>query len=722
MKRFLRGLGWSTVLLSFMLGTVTIGFANVISSSSNTTTAKNSANSNSNNNITVPPILDLTAINSTIDPCEDFYQYACGQWIARTTIPADKFAVYRQWSDLNDINDLKLNKILEDLYNSSLKTTLNSGNEKLAQFYHTCMQAEESKNLSNSLSLLQEKIATIKNIKNTTDLSQVIAKLQLIGVPAFFSYSSGQDTNNSEMVTAYLDQGGIALPNRDYYIKNDPKSLEILQKYREHIATMLLLSAVVSSAPEAETAAKEIVALETGLATNSLSLEDRRDPYRLNNPMDLEKVKKLAPLFDWDTFFKQIGTPQVKDFIVAVPAFYQYLNNFISKTENFHKFKLYLTWQLINKSAVAIGGKFEQENFIFWGKYLKGKKEIEPRWKVCTHLTGEALRDLLGYAFVATNSGELARKKTMQMIDTVKDVFQRELDLLDWIDTPTKKAAALKLNALKRKVGYPEKWKSYESVSIGTESSLSNLLAASTFTVNDNLSQIGKEVDKTKWEMPPWETNAYYEPSMNEFVFPLGELLPPVLDLNASEGVNYGALGATIGHELIHGYDDEGRHYDATGNLKEWWSKEVEKKFNEMAICYEQQANKYEVLPGLFIRGQATLGENLADQGGTKLAYLAYRSSVSASSNVSTNVNTNVNAASVRSTSYTPDQQFFISYAQSWCGKVTPEAIRVQVASDVHPTVDFRVNAVVMNMPEFAIAFSCRPGQKMAPIKRCSLW
>lgn len=655
--------------------------------------------------LAIPPILDAKAIKSSIDPCEDFYHYACGNWIDNVAIPADKSATYRQWSMLDDITDIKLNKVLSQYSNGDFSVPSKYAG-KLGDFYSSCLAADPTREMST----IHAQLAEIQQIADAKTLAQALAKLQTQGVDVFFSSSIRQDVNNSAIMTFYLDQGGLGLPDRDYYLKTDPASLKLLAQYTNYIAVLLVKAGY---APEAANkAAVQVIGVETKLASKALSLDDRRDPIKTNNPMKRAGIVQLSPTFDWQVYFEAIGLSGLDALNVTEPEFYKNIGVILTTldVQTLDPIKEYLFFQYLNHNAVALGGEFEKESFNFFGKILNGKAQMNPRWKTCTHLVGAEMRDALGQAYVALTSGEEARSRTFQMIDLIKNIFDTNLNILDWFDEPTRQAAHYKLSRLNQKVAYPDTWRNYDSMTVSKESSLQNQLTSNVFEWNRVMSQCGKPVDRGNWDMAPWEANAYYDLSMNEFVFPLGELLPPVLDLKASNGANFGALGATIGHELTHGYDDEGRQFDADGNLKNWWSDSVKKKFEEKTSCYVNQANQYEVLPGLFINGRATLGENLADQGGTKLAYLAFKS-LAAKFPPAPNFE-----------GFNETQQFFLSYAQSWCGKMTTEALRTQVATNVHPPTDFRVNAIVMNLPEFAEAFSCKTGSKMAPAQHCSLW
>ena len=654
----------------------------------------------------VQPILDEKALDSSVNPCENFYQFSCGGWMNSIDLPADKVAYFRQWSGMEDETEKKLNEILEAFAKGDTSGAKSKYASKLGDFYKSCMNTTESPQASTQL--LLAKFVEINRIKNLHSLAGEVADLQLLGVNLFFGFSPGQDFTDSSKVVAIASQGGLSLPEREYYFKTDSKSVETRQKFVEHVTKQL--AAVGYRRGNAMKAAQFILRFETELAKGAATMEERRDPNGMNHPMSVTDFTKLSPSFDWSTYLARLGVAKLTSLNAAEPKFYKNLDSVLKATP-LSALKTYMKWKMLMSSATYMTASFEKESFNFWEGFLQGKQSMSPRWKKCTRLVGEALSDALGEAFVSVSNGEAARTKTGELIDSVKKAFLENLSSLTWLDDATRKAAADKLAVLHQKLAYPDHWKSYDGLSVSPMNLLSNTLASNKMESLRSFDEIGKPVDHSKWYMPAWEVNAYYDPSNNEFVFPLGILQPPVLDLKASDGANMGALGATLGHEMTHGYDDEGSQFDGSGNLRDWWPAPVRAEFTKHAQCYADQASKYEALPGLFINGATTLGENLADQGGTKLAYRAFKSMAAGRPE-----------APLFAGRYNETQQFFISYAQSWCGKIRPEKLRSQLQTDVHPPVDYRVNGVVVNMPEFAEAFGCSAGQKMAPAERCSLW
>lgn len=660
---------------------------------------------------TVPPILDENAFNKAVDPCENFYQFACGGWLNSVTIPSDKNSVWRQASDLDEINKDLLQKILEQYRTGNFNVPAKYS-QKLGDYYAACMNPDPSE----SKLLLRKLIDEIQAIKTPADLARVMAQLHLYGVNALFNSTVGTDTNDSSVNALYFDQGGMALPAREYYFANaqDPKDGKwkvTLNNYTNHLRNVFQI--LGSGRFKAQQSAQSVLEFETQLATHALTREDRRDPQKLNNPMSMADFQKLAPHFDWATYLATLGISSVTAVNVNEIEFYKNLDQILINAEanKFADLKTYLTWQLATNSSTSVGGQLRQANFEFFSKYLRGQSVMESREKTCVQMAGADMMEALAEAYVAVTNGDSARQATNMMIDLVKETFKEELQQLDWLDQVTRDAAIYKLSKLNRKVGYPDQWKNFDGLSISKTSSLANTFAADEFAIRERLKQIGKPVDHSKWDMAPWEINAYYDPTSNEFVFPLAQLLPPSMDLTASDGANWGALGATLGHEMSHGYDDEGHQFDADGNLKNWWTDSVTDEFNKRAQCYVDQANTFEALPGLFVNGRVTLGENLADQGGTKFAYLAYKKAAARRGKPASDF-----------AGYNEEQQFFLSYAQSWCIKTTEETLRLRIQSDPHPPAEFRVNMVIKNMMPFRQAFSCKEGTPMAPKNTCSLW
>ena len=654
-----------------------------------------------------PKIIDETALNEKINPCDNFYEFTCGQWIDSTVIPPDKSSVNRQSTPLIDQTDVNLNKlILSFVNNTNTNPTANA--DKIASLYKSCLNA--SANSEQSMVILKEQLKLVHSLKSPKDLARISALLSHDGISPFLAFGSSPSLQNSEMAIADISQGGYELGEKEYYFKNDKKSLEIVKKYKEYIANIFQILGY--NKWSAKLMAKNVFEFEKKLAAKSYSIADLSDSSKLNHPVGLIGLKKLAPNFDWTTYFNTLGSADLSTLNVDEPEFFQSLNDILKQT-NHGILVDYLTWLVADHAANYIGGNYEQTSFDFWSKYLSGATEMKPRWKKCTQVVESTFGYALAEAYVKTFDGESIKNKTEGMIKDIKSSFVEDLQTLSWLDDQTEKLAEEKVVSMGQKVGAPDEWRDYSSLKINETNYYQNSVQLSQFESRRDLSKIGKPVDKKEWSMMPWEVNAYYEPSRNEFNFPFGILQPPSLDLTATEGANLGSFGGgTIGHELTHGFDTNGSQFDVHGNLKSWWTKKTLDQFNEKAKCFIDQASAYNVKAvNLNVNGEQTLTENLADQGGVKLGYLALAKSLSKRSEGPLWLN-----------KYNERQQYWIAYGQSWCTKVTDESLRQQMTTDVHPPAEFRVNDVIMNRPEFAKDFNCPEKSNMAPVNRCSLW
>lgn len=659
--------------------------------------------------VPVHDILDNGAMNRKADPCENFYEYSCGTWLKNFKLPADKSRYWRQGGVLSDNVEVTLNKILSDLPKVE-KVEPGAKNEtKLAAFYQSCMAvpADDKAGLETVKGQLKEYDA----INDAKTLAQVLGRFTLKGGSGFFELYPDQDLKDSNQVITFIDRGGMSLPDPDYYLKDDAKSKEVRKKFKEHVAKTLV---IVGEAPKAAAAtADKVLAFETELAKHSLKLDDRRDVEKLFHPMKYEEVKALVPAFEWDEYLKAMDLKTPKKININEPAFMKKVNEMLASA-NYADLVAHLKYRFARSAAYYVPGPLQNEEFRFWRAYLNGQKSLPPRWKYCTRIVAEDMNEALGQAYLASvpNAKEI-RKGTEKMVEQIKTAFKAELDRLEWMDDKTRKEAHKKLKKVGGKIGWPDKWRDYGPMKIEAGPLINNLLAATEFETRRHLNKIDKKVDRSEWYMSTWEPNAYYTGSNNEMVLPLGETVPPVFDPKFNDGPNLAVLGgSTIGHELLHGFDDSGKDMDADGNFVTWWTAESKKKFEDMSQCYIKQTEAYPIMPGTknFIRGKATLGENLADNGGVKLGILVMKELLK------------TRAMGPKWQEFDEMQQFFVAYAQSWCMKVTPQSARERLLTDYHPPAEFRVNQVIANQPEFAEAFKCKEGSRMAPKVRCSLW
>jgi putative endopeptidase len=650
--------------------------------------------------------LDLNAIDKSANPCNDFYQYACGNWLKTHPIPADE-ASWGRFNELQQRNQETLRGILED---SEKHQNASSIDQKIGGFYQSCMN--EQVIAERGTSPLKPELDRISQISNLTQLMQEVARLHARQVGVFFRFDSSPDPKNAEMMIADIDQGGLGLPERDFYFRNDPRSQEIRQKYVAHVAKMFELAG--TPAPEAAKKAQTVMSIETDLAKASLSVTARRDPQLLVHEMPESELSQLAPKFDFRQFFVQLNTPAFSKLNVAVPDFVKAFNHLLA-TEKMSDLKDYMTWHYINASARLLPKPFVDANFDFYGKTLSGVTQLRPRWKRCVSATDDELGEALGRKFVEKTFGEQGKQRTLEMVHDIEAQMAKDIQSITWMSPETKKQALIKLHAVTNKIGYPDKWRDYSSVKIIDNDYFGNWYRANEFESKRERDKIGKPVDRKEWEMTPPTVNAYYDPTENNINFPAGILQPPFYSNKADDAVNYGAVGVVVGHELTHGFDDQGRKFDADGNLKDWWQKSDAEHFQKLADCFVNEYGGFSPTPGIELNGKLTLGENTADNGGIRLAYFALMDDLAKKSI----------PLSQKADGYTQPQQFFLAYAQMWCENERPEEARLRAQTDPHSPGRFRTNGVVRNMPQFDEAFGCKPGDKMyvAPGQGgCRVW
>jgi endothelin-converting enzyme/putative endopeptidase len=644
---------------------------------------------------------DLGALDKSADPCVDFYQYACGGWLKRNPIPPDQ-ARWGRFDELMDRNRETLHEILEESAKPS--ATRDAATQKIGDYYAACM--DEKAIDAHALSSLAPYLAQIRGLKDKAQLAALVAHLHRIGVDVMFQFSSGQDYKDATEVIAQADQGGIGLPDRDYYLKDDPKSVELRQKYVAHVERMLELSG--EKPEEAKAGAEAVLRLETSLAKGSLDLVARRDPAKQYHRMKTKDFEDLSPSFAWSQYFPASGAPAFESLNAVWPDFFGALDAQIRNT-SLADWKTYLTWRLLHAVARILPGAFVRENFDFYGKTLTGSTEMRPRWKRCVDFTDAELGEALGRKFVERTFGKQGKERTLAMVHSLEKALGEDIQQISWMSPATKQEAEVKLKAIANKIGYPDKWRDYSSVAIERDDPLGNDLRADEFEFQRQMNKIGKPVDRLEWAMTPPTVDAYYDPQMNNINFPAGILQPPFYDNDMDDAVNFGGIGMVIGHELTHGFDDQGRQFDGAGNLKDWWTAEDAKEFEKRATCVADEYSTFSVAPGANVNGRLTLGENTADNGGVRIALMALE-------------NTLANRTRPEIGGFTPEQRFFLAYGQVWCENEREEAARLSVQTNPHSPARARVDGVVQNMPEFRKAFSCKAGQPMAPVNSCRVW
>lgn len=643
---------------------------------------------------------------TTCKACEDFYQYANGGWIAKNEIPA-AFSTWGITSPLREKNIATLHQILEDAAKNTAAPK-GSNEEKIGAFYASCV--DEAKIEAAGVGPLVPEIAAINKMKSSRDLPAMLAHLHRIGVPAIFGFGAGQDFKKSDSVIAITGQGGLSLPDRDFYLKDDEKSKSTRDAYVKHVANMFKLLGDETDKAAAE--AQTVMKIETQLAQVSLDRVSRRDASKQYHKMSPADLKNVMANFDWPTYIKKVGAPKFTEINVAHPDFFKGVDQMLASVP-VDDWKTYLRWHLVHDAADALSTAFINENFNFYSKTLGGTKEIQPRWRRCVVATDNNLGEALGEVYVKKAFPSEAKARMKELVNNLIVALREDIPTLDWMSEPTRQAAIAKLNAFAVKIGYPDKWRDYSSLKIERASFIDNLLRSSEFERRRNLAKIGQPVDRTEWGMTPPTVNAYNNSLMNEIVFPAGILQPPYFDLTADDALNYGAIGAVIGHEMSHGFDDQGRKFDLQGNLKDWWSEADAKNYTDRANCVEQQFSNFRVEEvGLNQNGKLVLGESIGDLGGLKIAWLAFQKSMQGKPR----------PADIDG--FTPEQRFFLGWAQVWGRKQTPEAMRQQILTDPHPLGRFRVNGPLSNMPQFAEAFNCKLGDSMVrpPEQRCQVW
>ncbi|MFL6606299.1 MAG: M13 family metallopeptidase [Steroidobacteraceae bacterium] len=651
------------------------------------------------------PSLDVSAMDKSVDPCDDLYLYACGGWLKNNPIPADQNR-WDPYAKLSFNNQRYLWGILEDA--SKSVATRTPTQQKIGDYFAACMDTEAVE--KGGIGPIKDDLARIEALRDRKRMAALLADFHMRVATAglFFGVGVQQDAKDASKQIAFVDAGGIGLPDRDYYLKTDARSVEARERYTEHVAKMFEL--LGETMPTAKGDAATVMRIETALAKASLTKVDRRDPYKIYHRETLASLPKLAPAFNWPVYFKTVGMNPQPWLNVTEPAFFKELNARLTQ-ESLPNLKTYLRWALLAASAPYLSSPFVNESFAFNRKYLRGVEQDRPRWRKCVAWVDRDLGDALGREYVARTFPATTKEKAVTMTRQIEEAMKERINQLDWMTPATKVQAIAKLAKLRNKVGYPDLWRDYSSLTIQRSDFFTNVTRAIRFESLRQAAKIGKPVDRGEWGMSAPTVNAYYDPAMNDVNFPAGVLMPPLYDAKLDEAPNYGDTGGTIGHELTHAFDDEGRQYDGDGNLRDWWTKEDAEKFEKRAQCIRDQYSQYTIVDDIKINGALTSGEDIADLGGELLAWMAWQDQ------------TKTMRLSERD-GLTPPQRFFVGFAQWACTNERPENMRVNAVVDPHSPPRNRINGVVANMPEFAQAFSCPVGKKLVkkPEDLCKVW
>jgi putative endopeptidase len=651
---------------------------------------------------TEPSVLDLGAMDQSVDPCTDFYTYACGNWLKQNPIPADRSS-WNAYSKLQDETLTRLKQILEQAGKGGAERA--PAAQKIGDYYAACMDEPAVEKLG--AAPLVERLAEVQALGSKPALAAWLGRnLPAAPTALLFTYSSAQDYKHASDEIAEIDQGGLGLPDRDYYLKKDARSVKLRADYQAHVQAMLALAGLPAAA--AASGAKTVLRLETALAEASQSRVERRNPDNLYHPMTLAELAKSSPDFGWDAFFRESGAAPPARLNVASPRYVKALGRLI-KSEDLAAWKAYLTWHVTSAKARQLSAAFVNQDFAFYGKTLQGKEALAPRWKRCTQQVDEGIGEALGRVYVEKFFPPAAKERAKHMVLAIQSAMDREIGLLPWMSDATKARAREKLHAMANKIGYPDRWRDYSKLEIKPGDALGNFERAEAVEYRRELAKIGQPVDRGEWSMTPSTVNAYYDPQLNDMNFPAAVLQPPLFDARADDAPNYGNTGATIGHELTHGFDDEGRRFDGAGNLRDWWTPKDGKEFDGRVACVSSQYSGYTIIDDIKINGKLTAGEDVADLGGLLIAYVAWQEARPGQPDQPID-------------GLTPAQRFFVGYGQSWCTNEREERKRMRATVDPHSPERYRANGVVSNLSEFQRAFACKADAPMVRKQRCRVW
>ena len=643
-------------------------------------------------------------IDKSVDPCQDFYQYACGNWIKNSEIPPDR-ASWQSFSELNESNLQIEKQILEKA--AAAGPNRNPIDQKIGDLYGSCMDEKAAD--AKGFSPVKPELDRIAAVKDKKGLIQEIAHIHLIGPNPLFNFYSNSDLHNADRVIAYVDQGGLSLPDRDYYVKDDPDKVEMRKHLADYVKTLFTLAR--QNSQQAATSADTVLMVETLLAADSMERTKRRDPKNRDHKMTREEAASLAPNFYLEEYFTAIGAPNFKEVNVTNPDFFKQVNGVVAALP-LDALKTYVTWHVLRDAAPWLSQPFVEANFKM-RQALTGQKQIQDRWKRCVNLVDGSLGEALGQRYVEQTFGAEGKQRMLKMVDALEKSLDDDIQNLDWMSPETKKQANVKLQAIRNKIGYPDKWRDYSSVVIKPNDLLGNVERAEEFESKRQIAKIDKPLDRNEWGMTPPEVNAYYSGSYNEIVFPAGILQPPFFDKSMDDAVNFGGIGLVIGHELTHGFDDQGRKFDPQGNLRDWWTEQDGKEFEKRVSCIADEYSSFVAVDNMKLNGRLTLGENTADNGGARVAFAALEHTIA---------DDKTGKEAQKIDGFTPEQRFFLGFGRVWCEKQRPEYLRMQVSTNPHSPGKYRVNGTVQNMPEFQKAFGCKAGQPMVAENACHVW
>ena len=648
------------------------------------------------------PGFSVENIDKSVDPCVDFYQYACGSWMKTAHLPADR-PDWDSFAEVEEQNLLVLRDILEKA--AAGGAGRDAIDQKIGDYYGACM--DESAVESKGLAPLKPELDRISAAQDKQALIDAIARVHLVGPSPLFNFYSSPDLHNADMVIAYIDQGGLSLPDRNYYIKDDEKMVSLRKALSEYATTLFTLSG--QSPQQAAESAQTVLRIETALAKASMDRTLRRDPKNRDHKMSRDEAISLAPNFNLAKYFKDVESPSFSDLNVSNPEFFKQVNGVV-ESESLDSLKTYVQWHMLADAAKWLPKSYVAARFKF-RQALLGQAEDQPRWKKCVEATDGALGEALGQRYVERTFGAEGKQRMLTMVDALEKALDQDISGLPWMTSDTKKQAKIKLEAIRNKIGYPDVWRDYSKLDVKQGDLMGNFLRANEFEARRQINKISKPLDRKEWEMTPPTVNAYYSGSFNEIVFPAGILQPPFFDKTMDDSVNFGSIGAVIGHELTHGFDDQGRKFDPKGNLTDWWTPQDAQEFEKRASCVANEYSNFVAVDDLKLNGKLTLGENTADNGGARIALMALQNMIRQSGKTPEKID-----------GYTPEQRYFLGFARIWCEKRSPEFSRMLVTVDPHSPGKFRTDGVVENMPEFQKAWGCKAGQPMVSANMCRVW